>query len=212
MARRTTSSSSFDPARWAYGDTLYELPTSSPPDADGSAACPCTKDAALEPDRCASFLEEARAVPWAASTTLYDTPDSRLARSHWLLPEPRWWWVYEHVAALFLEANRAFGFDLRRLVDPILVVEYPPGPGMDWHLDALSGVTRSRKLSLTLPLTAPSSYEGGELEIAPFGSDPAWRAQGAATVFPSYLCHRVRPIHQGTRSALVAWAHGTPFR
>ena len=37
------------------------------------------------------------------------------------------------------------------------------------------------------------------------------RRQGTAVVFPSFLCHRVHPVHAGTRAALVAWAHGPAF-
>ena len=40
----------------------------------------------------------------------------------------------------------------------------------------------------------------------------AARELGAATVFPSYLAHRVAPVQSGVRRSLVAWAYGPAFR
>jgi PKHD-type hydroxylase len=37
-------------------------------------------------------------------------------------------------------------------------------------------------------------------------------AQGAATVFPAFVLHRVTPVTSGTRYSLTVWCHGPKFR
>jgi PKHD-type hydroxylase len=80
-------------------------------------------------------------------------------------------------------------------------------------------VGKVRKLSLTLNLTNPSDYEGGDL-LFDVGNhndkniikcDIA-RKQGSIIVFPSFLYHCVSPITKGTRYSLVNWILGRPFK
>ena len=40
----------------------------------------------------------------------------------------------------------------------------------------------------------------------------AERARGSATLFPSYLLHRVTPVEAGERHSMTIWAHGPAFR
>ena len=37
-------------------------------------------------------------------------------------------------------------------------------------------------------------------------------ARGTATLFPSYMLHRVTPVTEGIRHSLTVWAHGPAFR
>ncbi len=63
---------------------------------------------------------------------------------------------------------------------------------------------------MTLLLNDPSEFEGGDLEIANETLSPM--KQGHATIFASFLQHRVTPITKGVRKSLVMWFGGTPFR
>ena len=75
----------------------------------------------------------------------------------------------------------------------------------------LDGVIR--KLSLTIQLTDPSKYEGGDLEI--FQSHEPLKMgkeQGMAILFPSYVLHGVIPVTKGERCSLVGWFTGDPFK
>ena len=38
------------------------------------------------------------------------------------------------------------------------------------------------------------------------------RTRGSATLFPSFVLHRVTPVTGGTRWSLTLWAHGPAFR
>ena len=81
-----------------------------------------------------------------------------------------------------------------------------------WHIDRNMGIA-TRKLSLSLQLSAPEDYEGGDLELW-FGGEPvkANRERGMITFFPSYVMHRVTPVTKGVRYSLVCWVSGPPFK
>jgi PKHD-type hydroxylase len=66
-----------------------------------------------------------------------------------------------------------------------------------------------RKISITIQLSDPDEYEGGDLELwAGVGQVKAPRFQGCAVLFPSYILHRVTPVITGTRKSLVLWVGG----
>jgi PKHD-type hydroxylase len=96
---------------------------------------------------------------------------------------------------------------------------YPPmfnryGEGMHFgtHVDGAvrmipgSGHKLRTDLSATLFLTAPESYDGGELVIEnDFGSETVKLAAGDAVVYTSTSRHRVTPVTRGVRTACVFW-------
>jgi PKHD-type hydroxylase len=70
-----------------------------------------------------------------------------------------------------------------------------------------------RKLSISLMLSDPSEYTGGDFEIMT-GKSPTQVLQpkGRAIAFPSYMMHRVTPIITGVRRSLVVWVLGPKFK
>ncbi len=88
---------------------------------------------------------------------------------------------------------------------------YGPGERFDWHMDLGPGPTSARKLSMTVQLSPPDDYAGGDLEFVG-NRHAAERELGAATIFPAYVGHRVTPVERGTRRSLVAWVYGPSFR
>jgi PKHD-type hydroxylase len=111
-----------------------------------------------------------------------------------------------------------FRFDVDGVLpgDPPTVVRYRPASGEDLaghygsHLD-LGPATPWRKISFTVQLSPADAYEGGELHFD-HRNLTASRVRGNATVFPSYLGHRVTPVTGGERLALVGWLAGPPLR
>jgi len=70
-----------------------------------------------------------------------------------------------------------------------------------------------RKISLSLQLSEPSDYEGGELVLQAGDSERvAEKARGTLIAFPSFVLHRVRPVTAGVRKSLVIWVAGPEFR
>lgn len=71
-----------------------------------------------------------------------------------------------------------------------------------------------RKLSISVLLNDPRSYEGGRLVI---DNGERFDTQvhcpvGSAIVFPSFMMHSVTPITQGTRYVLITSLHGPRFQ
>ena len=120
--------------------------------------------------------------------------------------------VLEHVE----EANRlAFNVDLAKQLE-VQLVEYQADREdyYDWHHDVQwngsSGL--DRKLSMTIQLTDPQDYDGGDFQFEEIMTTADFRAQGTVLVFPAYLRHRITPVTRGTRRALVAWTFGPKWR
>lgn len=132
----------------------------------------------------------------------------------WLFPNEITSWIFERLAGVVVGMNEAFyKFDLDGFFQGLQFTKYSaPGQHYTWHCDrgALTGV---RKLSLSLQLSDPDDYEGGDLQLK-FGEEEqtASRERGMIALFPSWSLHRVTPVTKGTRYSLVAWVSGPPFK
>lgn len=120
--------------------------------------------------------------------------------------------LYAEVIQLFVHLNGSYDVDIASIEEPITLIRYDVDGRLDWHLDCGQGEGARRKLSVSIQLSCSSDYDGGDLEFAGAPQHPFGRDQYAATVFPSYLAHRVTPVTRGTREALVAWIHGSSYR
>jgi PKHD-type hydroxylase len=61
-------------------------------------------------------------------------------------------------------------------------------------------------LSLTLFLSDPATYEGGELVVETTQGEQAFKLDaGAMVLYPSSTLHRVEPVTAGVRLAAIAW-------
>ena len=88
-----------------------------------------------------------------------------------------------------------------------------------WHCDTgntdLLNECESRKLSISLLLSNPDEYEGGEFQLQLCGRSDMITMKpplGHAIIFPSTSVHRVRPVKSGRRVSLVGWYGGPNFR
>lgn len=97
-----------------------------------------------------------------------------------------------------------------RLTDPLFNL-YGEGMAYGKHTDAAmmsaSGWPMRTDYSMTIFLSSPSEYEGGELVFSSEGQAPmaAKLTAGSAVVYPSNTLHEVRPITRGQRFAAVMW-------
>ena len=125
------------------------------------------------------------------------------------------------------EANKIqFNYDLKYF-QAIQFAEYKNGGFYGWHQDD-SGVNNSnetRKLSLTLVLSDPDTFEGGELQFFNGDRPPEdmgeitgeqvtndIKAQGTVVIFDARDWHRVTPVVFGTRYSIVCWCVGANFK
>ena len=107
-----------------------------------------------------------------------------------------------------------YGYNLTGFMDGIQYSEYyEDGGHYDWHLDSMGdGIDLQRKLSMTVQLSDPSEYEGGNLELF-LGTSPTVvdKEKSLGIIFPSFRLHRVTPVTSGIRKSLVLWASGPSF-
>jgi PKHD-type hydroxylase len=128
-----------------------------------------------------------------------------------------------HYATL---ANREFwNFELS-LIGGVQYATYNEQSFFTWHTDELATpygplspahwVRLNRKLSVTVHLSEPDDYSGGDLQLKDrLGNLMAIegvREQGTVVVFPSNVAHTVTPVTSGVRNSLAGWVLGPSFR
>ncbi len=142
----------------------------------------------------------------------------RASQIAWVGAKPELHYIWEKLANAVAEVNsRFFHFDLTGFHEPMqlgLYTEQQQGH-YDWHIDAISsGGSVPRKLSLSILLSDPSEFEGGEFQVKT-NTDVVQTLEtikGRAWFFPSYTLHRVAPVTKGVRRSLVLWVGGPAFR
>ena len=138
----------------------------------------------------------------------------RKSQVKWCPQNEEWEWVYRKLHNMIVEANDImWKLDLSTMNEQIQYTEYYEGGGhYDWHMDCGIGIQNQRKISVTVQLSSPEEYEGGDLEFNIGQHLVATRHQGAAVIFPSFYLHRVTPVTKGTRKSFVLWVGGEPYR
>lgn len=149
-----------------------------------------------------------------ASTYGQQSDKNRNSYVTFLFPNETTNFIFLKLAGAINEINaQFFGFDLTGLEQGLQFTRYAaPGQHYDWHVDK-GYLTPTRKLSVSIQLSDPSEYKGGDFEMM-FGkrAQKVPRQRGMGIFFPSYVLHRVKPVTQGTRYSLVAWISGPPFK
>lgn len=136
----------------------------------------------------------------------------------WLDVTPDTVWLWDKLANVIANVNsRYFKFDLTGCYEPIQLGVYKSTDQghYDWHIDtALTDCNAPRKLSMSLLLSNPSDFEGGELQIKTCSDEVRTleMVKGRAWFFPSYTLHRVTPVTKGVRRSLVLWVGGPEFK
>lgn len=94
-----------------------------------------------------------------------------------------------------------------RHVYPFLFSKYEAGMEYGWHVDSpLMGNMMRTDIAITIFLSEPDSYEGGELELqSPTGTLLYKLPAGDAVCYPCTQLHRVRPVTRGVRQVAVSW-------
>jgi PKHD-type hydroxylase len=112
---------------------------------------------------------------------------------------------------IFFETAQEWGIEVHKTVEDLKFLIYRKGSHFStWHADVGHDYSRLRRLSMSIELCDPHEYEGGELLFpnveAHVGG--AVRTAGTAVVFPSCRLHRVTPVTNGVRFAIVNWISG----
>ena len=140
-------------------------------------------------------------------------------------------WIYKEILPYVRTANVNSGWNFDwDWSESCQFTIYRKGQFYDWHCDSWNkpyeqeGPMKGkvRKLSVTVTLTDPKEYTGGELEFDFRNTDPDKKRnikkcteilpKGSLVVFPSFVWHRVKPVTKGERNSLVIWNLGYPFK
>ena len=145
-------------------------------------------------------------------------------------------WIYKEIHPYIYEANQKAGWNFDwDFSESCQFTRYGVGQYYGWHCDSWNQPYNKpnspqehgkiRKLSVTISLSEPEDYVGGNLEFD-MRNQKDWeqdkkkaihecteiRPRGSIIVFPSFVWHRVAPVVKGTRYSLVIWNLGYPFR
>ena len=153
---------------------------------------------------------------FAEQNNLRTIERTRRCKIAWLEPGADTEWLFRDMAKYVADLNaRYFGFDLFGFVDHLQYTVYEGSvskPGhYGWHID-MGLTTAPRKLSISLSLSEPTDYRGGELQFRDLSQKKAGKEAGHIHAFPSWAAHRVTPVTTGIRRSLVGWIAGPPFR
>ena len=143
-------------------------------------------------------------------------------------------WIYREIHPYIHQANRNAGWNFEwDFSESCQFTKYTKDQFYDWHCDSWDKAYiretandpshgKIRKLSVTVTLSDPKEYKGGELEFDFRNLDPDKKPniikckeilpKGSLVVFPSFVWHRVCPVKKGSRHSLVIWNLGWPFR
>ena len=140
--------------------------------------------------------------------------DVRDSKVSWLYPSDNMDWVFRRVTDIVTNLNeRFFKFDLFGLNEGFQFTNYEaPSGKYGKHVDRGTNMV-VRKLSISIQLTNPEEYEGGELYL--YDDDKGTvmdKTQGTLIMFPSYVLHEVMPVTKGERNSLVTWVTGKQFK
>lgn len=154
----------------------------------------------------------------AFSTRIYQgesdlIEDSKYRRSKKMyLPLENNVWLYEKIAVFVNLVNaRYFKFEISGFHGQLSFNQYSEGSFFDWHMDFGAAMSSTRKLVVSVQLSHPEEYEGGDFQLL---TDKIVlpKVKGSVGIFPSYLLHRVTPVVSGCRKSLVAHIAGPPFK
>jgi PKHD-type hydroxylase len=171
---------------------------------------------AFSKEECQLIINIAKNKGLITGTTFNDDKkkDVRDFKISWLYPSDNIDWVFRRVTDITLNLNeKFFKFDLFGLNEGFLFTNYEaPSGKYGKHVDR--GINMPvRKLSISIQLTNPEEYEGGELKLYDGEEETViYKEQGTLIMFPSYVLHEVMPVIKGERNSLVTWVTGKQFK
>ena len=139
--------------------------------------------------------------------------DLRKSRVMWIKPGANNW-IYDRLEQACNQTNqKRYRFEITGFQTELQLADYAGGGFFEWHMDFGAGDTSNRKLSITVQLSDPDEYAGGDLQFMinqKIVNAP--RTKGTAIIFPSFCMHRVEPVLSGRRQSIVGWIAGPSYR
>jgi PKHD-type hydroxylase len=143
---------------------------------------------------------------------------ARISDVSWIDKNPKTEWIYSKISSYLRRINGEFyRFDVDGMYEQLQYTIYKGTESAfyNWHTDigVYSSDSVTRKLSMSILISDPTSFEGGDLEIwGSTGPMIAPKQRGLPIVFPSYSLHRVTNVTKGIRKSIVVWFGGPAFK
>ena len=143
----------------------------------------------------------------------YEKQDMRSSNICWISCDEETDWIFSKIIYSAFKLNADFfQFNISGMDEGLQFTNYKSSDRYDKHIDICYNA-KVRKLSLSIQLTDPNNYEGGELYIYENRKGTLMRKQqGDLIIFPSYMLHEVKPVTYGERNSLVTWITGEQFK
>ena len=168
----------------------------------------------ISKDECEKIIKIAKAEKIIEGKTFNNSKNERKSNIVWLFPNEKLDWLFRRITDAVIHLNEKFyKFDLYGMVEGLQFTNYKAPYGKyNKHVDR--ALNRSiRKLSVSIQLTDPKEYEGGELKLYESSLPSIMsKKQGTLILFPSFILHEVTPVTKGERNSLVAWITGKNFK
>ena len=164
-------------------------------------------------EECKKIIKIAKQKGLEKGTTRSNN-DVRSSKVSWLYPNDNLEFAYRKITDVVLSLNKKFfQFDIFGLNEGFQFTNYKaPSDKYGKHIDRAYDFL-VRKLSLSIQLTEPKEYEGGELILYEDEKGIEMKKeQGTLVLFPSFILHEVKPVTKGERNSLVAWVTGNQFK
>lgn len=178
---------------------------------------------AFEPEECDKIIKtgelfEFQKAKMGSGGDENEDHDYRDTDITWIEPNDKTYWIFDRMNEVLAYINHQhFQMDLTRF-DGFQYSKYKINGHYKRHVDVSYNSNDSlyRKLSMSVLLTDPEEYEGGELVLDVGGNmEEATRVKpkkGEMVIFYSHIPHLVEPVTSGKRLALVTWALGEKIR
>ena len=174
-------------------------------------------EGAIPPEVCDEWVEICRRLPTEKASTFGSHGDKhRKTDIRWLANEGDGESIHSTLWGYIQEANEMFNLDVTHL--PSLQFTEYADVGHHYHthhdINWNREDGRHRKISITVQLSDPEDYTGGEFRFnnTENPDKTATMKKGTILAFHSYLDHMVAPIESGSRTSLVGWAEGPRWR
>ena len=166
-------------------------------------------------EECEKIIDLGKNKGFIEGLTMGGKSNLRDSYISWLYPTDKDTdWLFRKTTDLILFLNnKYFNFDIFGLNEGFQFTNYKaPSGKYGKHVDKSYNFP-VRKLSISIQLTNPEKYEGGELFLYD-GDDGVImeKSQGSLIIFPSYVLHEVTPVTKGERNSLVTWVTGNQFK
>lgn len=168
----------------------------------------------LSKEECKKIIKIAKNQKFLEGKVSNNVKNVRKSNVTWLYPNEELEWLFRRITDVVINLNeRFYKFDLYGIVEGFQFTNYKAPDGKyDKHVDrSFNGGIR--KLSVSIQLTDPKEYEGGELKLHESSTPTIMsKKQGTLILFPSFVLHEVTPVTKGERNSLVAWITGKNFK